>query len=51
MFTNVLLFLCILGNAMGFKSVDGAISENLETKGNKFCPNMNKLVQYKYIPI
>lgn len=34
---------------MGFKSVDGAIAENLVSKGNIFCPNMNNLIQHLYI--
>ncbi|ODN02206.1 hypothetical protein Ocin01_04456 [Orchesella cincta] len=39
------------GNAMGFKSTDGAIAENLLSKGNIFCPNMNNLMSYKYLDV
>ncbi|CAL8109540.1 unnamed protein product [Orchesella dallaii] len=39
------------GNAMGFKSTDGAIAENLLSRGNIFCPNMNNLMTFEYVEI
>ncbi|OXA59400.1 uncharacterized protein LOC110845343 isoform X2 [Folsomia candida] len=31
----------VLGNEMGYQSVDAAIAENLQDKGNQFCPLLN----------
>lgn len=34
---------------MDFGSVDAAIAENLESKGNIFCPNINLAITEEYI--
>jgi len=39
------------GNEMGFSSVDGAIAENLKSRGNIFCPCLNKNIQSKLIEL
>ncbi len=39
------------GNEMSWGSVDGAIGENLKTKGNIFCPCLNKSMKEKFIKI
>jgi hypothetical protein len=39
------------GNEMGFSSVDGAIAENLRSKGNIFCPSLNKSIQTKFVEL
>jgi len=39
------------GNEMGFCSVDGAIAENLKSRGNIYCPNLNKGITSKFVPI
>lgn len=36
---------------MGFGSVDAAIAENLESKGNIFSPNINLSITEEYIDI
>lgn len=41
--------LYFLGNEMSFGSVDAAIAENLESKGNIFCPNINLSITEQYI--
>lgn len=43
--------LSILGNEMNFSSVDAAIAENLESKGNIFSPNINLSMSEKYLAI
>lgn len=39
------------GNEMGFSSVDGAIAENLKSKGHIFCPCINKIIEEKFVDI
>lgn len=39
----------VCGNEMEFGSVDAAIAENLESKGNIFCPNINLAITEQYI--
>lgn len=40
-----------LGNEMNYESVDAAIAENLESKGNPFCPILNPDIQEKFIDL
>lgn len=40
-----------LGNEMDYGSVDAAIGENLESKGNPFCPILNPKMQEQFIDI
>ncbi|XP_037044739.1 uncharacterized protein LOC119080465 [Bradysia coprophila] len=39
----------VCGNEMQFGSVDAAVAENLESKGNIFCPNINLSITEQYI--
>jgi hypothetical protein len=39
----------VMGNEMGFRSVDAAIAENLLSKANIFSPTINKSMKEKFI--
>lgn len=39
------------GNEMRFGSVDAAVAENLESKGNTFCPILNPEMEVKLIDV
>lgn len=49
--THILVRLTFSGNEMDFSSVDAAIAENLESRGNIFSPNINLLMTEEYIDI
>jgi hypothetical protein len=44
-----ILQLYVLGNEMGYGSVDAAIGNNLKSKGNILCPNLNRKMGEKFI--
>lgn len=41
--------MCFVGNEMNFGSVDATIAENLASRGNTFCPNLNKQMEELFI--
>ena len=41
----------VMGNEMGYSSVDAAISQNLESRGHIFSPCVNKLMGAQFIPL
>ncbi|KAJ6638330.1 hypothetical protein Bhyg_11065 [Pseudolycoriella hygida] len=49
--TNCADSMAVIGNEMRYGSVDAAIAENLESKGNTFCPILNPEMQVKLIDI
>ena len=40
-----------IGNAMSFGSIDGAIANNLRTKGNIFCPCLNRRMRSRFMSL
>ena len=41
----------MMGNEMNYGSVDAAIAENLQNKGNQFNPVLNPLMQAKFVEV
>jgi len=39
----------VMGNEMGYSSVDAAIAQNLVNKGNQFSPCLNQQMNMKFI--